>query len=100
MITGRVVAAVLFESRIKRATLDLEQARGPAGVRDLRMCTNASLPARTVSTRMRFRCGAVSSRDDLAAVGSWLEGMRDRLLLIDAKVTADRGSWWLEEAGH
>ena len=84
MITGRVVAAVLFESRIKRATLDLEQARGPAGVRDLRMCTNASLPA----------------RDDLAAVGSWLEGMRDRLLLIDAKVTADRGSWWLEEAGH
>jgi len=39
---------------------------------------------------------------DLGPVRTWLDGARDRPLLIDAKVTADRGSWWLEEAfrGH
>jgi acetolactate synthase I/II/III large subunit len=39
---------------------------------------------------------------DLGAVRSWLEGPREWPLLIDAKVTASRGSWWLEEAfrGH
>jgi acetolactate synthase I/II/III large subunit len=39
---------------------------------------------------------------DLDAVARWLAGARDRPLLIDAKVAADRGSWWLEEAflGH
>ena len=40
--------------------------------------------------------------DDLAAVQTWLDGAARRPLLIDAKVTADRASWWLEEAfrGH
>lgn len=44
----------------------------------------------------------VTRVDDLTAVRAWLDGPRDRPLLIDAKVTADRGSWWLEEAfrGH
>jgi hypothetical protein len=39
---------------------------------------------------------------DLGPVRDWLDGSRDRPLLIDAKVTANRGSWWLEEAfrGH
>ncbi|MGH3404763.1 MAG: thiamine pyrophosphate-binding protein, partial [Streptosporangiaceae bacterium] len=39
---------------------------------------------------------------DLAPVRAWVAGDRDRPLVIDAKVTADRGSWWLEEAfrGH
>jgi acetolactate synthase I/II/III large subunit len=39
---------------------------------------------------------------DLEPVRDWLAGPRDRPLVIDAKVTADRGSWWLEEAfrGH
>jgi acetolactate synthase I/II/III large subunit len=39
---------------------------------------------------------------DLRGVRRWLEGARDRALLIDAKVAAPRGSWWLEEAfrGH
>ncbi len=39
---------------------------------------------------------------DLAAVRTWLDGPRATPMLIDAKVTADRGSWWLEEAfrGH
>jgi thiamine pyrophosphate-dependent acetolactate synthase large subunit-like protein len=39
---------------------------------------------------------------DLGAVRDWLDGPRERPLLIDAKVTSSRGSWWLEEAfrGH
>ncbi|MGX5653394.1 thiamine pyrophosphate-dependent enzyme, partial [Geodermatophilus nigrescens] len=47
---------------------------------------------------------AVTVRDpgDLAGVGEWLAGPRDTPLLVDAKVTRDRPSWWLEEAfrGH
>ena len=39
---------------------------------------------------------------DLAPVRDWLDGPRQRPLLIDAKVTSAHGSWWLEEAfrGH
>jgi acetolactate synthase I/II/III large subunit len=39
---------------------------------------------------------------DLTPVRDWLAGARERPLLIDAKVTSSRGSWWLEEAfrGH
>jgi hypothetical protein len=35
-------------------------------------------------------------------VGDWLAGPRDRPLLVDAKITRDQPSWWLEEAfrGH
>jgi thiamine pyrophosphate-dependent acetolactate synthase large subunit-like protein len=49
-----------------------------------------------------FDAVTVNRAGDLAAVRTWLDGARDRPLLIDAKVTADRGSWWLEEAfrGH
>ena len=51
-----------------------------------------------------FGCAAAKVRQpaDLAAVRQWLDGPRDRPLLIDAKVTSERGSWWLEEAfrGH
>jgi thiamine pyrophosphate-dependent acetolactate synthase large subunit-like protein len=51
-----------------------------------------------------FGCDGVTvrARDDLAQVSRWLAGPRERPLLIDAKVTADHGSWWLEEAfrGH
>ena len=44
----------------------------------------------------------VRCEEDLAAVGSWLDGGRTRPLLIDAKVTRGQPSWWLEEAfrGH
>lgn len=40
--------------------------------------------------------------EDLTAVRGWLDGSRDRPLLIDAKVAGPRGAWWLEEAfrGH
>jgi thiamine pyrophosphate-dependent acetolactate synthase large subunit-like protein len=51
-----------------------------------------------------FGCDGVTVRDpdDFAKVSRWLDGPRDRPLLIDAKVTAKHGSWWLEEAfrGH
>ena len=51
-----------------------------------------------------FGCDGVTVRDpaDLGPVKAWLDGPRDRPLLVDAKVTAGRGSWWLEEAfrGH
>jgi hypothetical protein len=44
----------------------------------------------------------VRSADDLAGVGAWLDGPRDRPLVVDAKVVADEPSWWLAEAfrGH
>jgi acetolactate synthase-1/2/3 large subunit len=51
-----------------------------------------------------FGCAAIKVRQvsDLANVREWLDGPRDTPLLIDAKVTSERGSWWLEEAfrGH
>jgi len=49
-----------------------------------------------------FEGVAVRSAEDLAAVRGWLDGPRERPLLIDAKVTSAHGSWWLEEAfrGH
>jgi thiamine pyrophosphate-dependent acetolactate synthase large subunit-like protein len=47
---------------------------------------------------------AVTVRDvaDLAGVRDWLAGPRTAPLLVDAKVTRDQPSWWLEEAfrGH
>ena len=52
--------------------------------------------------RLRVRRGVVRSTADLAIVGEWLAGPRDRPLLLDAKVTSDGPSWWLAEAfrGH
>ncbi|MEU6711010.1 thiamine pyrophosphate-binding protein [Nonomuraea sp. NPDC046802] len=44
----------------------------------------------------------VTEPGDLAGVAEWLKGPRERPLLVHAKVTAEHGSWWLEEAfkGH
>ena len=51
-----------------------------------------------------FGCAAAKVRQvaDLASVRKWLDGRRDRPLLLDAKITSAHGSWWLEEAfrGH
>src|SRR5580658_3945192 len=49
-----------------------------------------------------FQGVTVRSAADLAAVRDWVDGPRERPLLIDAKVTSAHGSWWLEEAfrGH
>jgi acetolactate synthase I/II/III large subunit len=51
-----------------------------------------------------FGCDATTVRtaEDVTAVAGWLAGPRKRALVVDAKVTARRGAWWLEEAfrGH
>jgi len=49
-----------------------------------------------------FEGVTVRQTADLAPVRGWLDGPRERPLLIDAKVTSAHGSWWLEEAfrGH
>jgi thiamine pyrophosphate-dependent acetolactate synthase large subunit-like protein len=49
-----------------------------------------------------YAAATVRSQADLASVKAWLDGPRDRPMLIDAKVTTTRPSWWLEEAfkGH
>ncbi|MCZ7375176.1 thiamine pyrophosphate-binding protein [Micromonospora sp. WMMC250] len=51
-----------------------------------------------------YGCDGVTVRtvDDLGPVSEWLAGSRARPLVVDAKVCAARGSWWLEEAfrGH
>ena len=61
-------------------------------------------PADIAAIGRGFGFEGVTVRDagDLAAVRGWLEGPRERPLLIDAKVTSAHGSWWLEEAfrGH
>ncbi|WP_285579975.1 thiamine pyrophosphate-binding protein [Herbidospora sp. NBRC 101105] len=61
-------------------------------------------PVDLASIGRGFGCAAVTVRApaDLDAVREWLDGPRDLPLLIHAKVTRERGSWWLEEAfrGH
>jgi thiamine pyrophosphate-dependent acetolactate synthase large subunit-like protein len=61
-------------------------------------------PADIAAIARGFGCAAltVRRRQDLAPLTDWLSGPRDRPLLIHAKVTSDRPSWWLEEAfrGH
>jgi acetolactate synthase-1/2/3 large subunit len=51
-----------------------------------------------------YGCVAATVRtvDDLEPVREWLAGDRNRPMLVDVKVTAERASWWLEEAfkGH
>ncbi len=49
-----------------------------------------------------LEAAVVRESDDLDAVRRWVDGPRDRALIVDAKVAAPRGSWWLEEAfrGH
>jgi thiamine pyrophosphate-dependent acetolactate synthase large subunit-like protein len=61
-------------------------------------------PAKIAKIGRGFGCIGVTVRGtgDLRPVQAWLDGKRNRPLVIDAKVTSDRGSWWLEEAfrGH
>ena len=49
-----------------------------------------------------FEAITVRTAADLAVVRDWLDGPRAAPLLVDAKVTREHGSWWLEEAfrGH
>ena len=61
-------------------------------------------PADIASIGAGFGYTALTVRTaaDLQPAADWLAGPRETPLLIDAKVTSDRGSWWLEEAfrGH
>jgi acetolactate synthase I/II/III large subunit len=61
-------------------------------------------PTKIARIARGFGCQAVTvrRRRDLRAVETWLDGPRDAPLLIDAKITSEHGSWWLEEAfrGH
>ena len=61
-------------------------------------------PADIAGIGRGFGCAAVTVRSpaDLDPVRAWLAGPRQQPMVIDAKVTADQGSWWLEEAfrGH
>ena len=61
-------------------------------------------PADLAAIGRGFGCEGVTVRTsaDLEPVRAWLAGGRDKPMVIDAKVTSDRGSWWLEEAfrGH
>ncbi len=61
-------------------------------------------PADIAQIGRGFGCAATVVRHlaDLANVREWLNGPRNRPLVIDAKITSERGSWWLEEAfrGH
>jgi acetolactate synthase-1/2/3 large subunit len=61
-------------------------------------------PAKIAKIGRGFGCQGVTVRRprDLRPVREWLDGPRDRPLVIDAKITSERGSWWLEEAfrGH
>jgi acetolactate synthase I/II/III large subunit len=61
-------------------------------------------PSRIARIGRGFGCQGVTvrRRRDLRALAAWLDGPRDAPLLIDAKVTSEHGSWWLEEAfrGH
>jgi acetolactate synthase I/II/III large subunit len=49
-----------------------------------------------------FEAHTVRSAEDLQPVSDWLDSGRSKPVLIDAKVTRDEPSWWLEEAfrGH
>jgi acetolactate synthase-1/2/3 large subunit len=57
-------------------------------------------PADLAGIGRGFGCDGVTvrSRADLGPVQDWLDGPRERPMLVDAKVTSAHGSWWLEEA--
>ncbi|MEV0387605.1 thiamine pyrophosphate-binding protein [Nonomuraea sp. NPDC050643] len=61
-------------------------------------------PSDLASIARGYGCAAVTvtAVPDLDDVTTWLNGPRDRPLLVHAKITRERGSWWLEEAfqGH
>jgi acetolactate synthase-1/2/3 large subunit len=74
---------------------------GPDG-HDLSTVRFPSTDIAAIARGFGFDAVTLRRATDLAGVRTWLDGPRAAPLLIDAKVTADRGSWWLEEAfrGH
>ncbi|GGI08000.1 thiamine pyrophosphate-binding protein [Egicoccus halophilus] len=69
---------------------------------DLRTVTFPPTDHAAIARGYGYAAVTVRDVDDLAPVRTWLDGPRERPLLVDAKIAAPRGSWWLEEAfrGH
>jgi thiamine pyrophosphate-dependent acetolactate synthase large subunit-like protein len=61
-------------------------------------------PADIAEIGRGFGCAGITVRcvDDLAGLRAWLDGRPEAPMVIDAKITSEHGSWWLEEAfrGH
>jgi thiamine pyrophosphate-dependent acetolactate synthase large subunit-like protein len=74
---------------------------GPDG-HDLRTVVFPDTDIAAMARGIGFEAACVRTTADLQAVADWLAGPRERPFLVDAKVVADRPSWWLEEAfrGH
>jgi thiamine pyrophosphate-dependent acetolactate synthase large subunit-like protein len=74
---------------------------GPHG-HDLRTVVFPDTDVAALARGVGFEAITVRRVDDLDAAAKWLDGPRERPLLIDAKVVADHPAWWLEEAfrGH
>ena len=60
--------------------------------------TQAERAAEAVKSLIASSGVTVRSPADLGPVRNWLDGPRERPMLVDAKVTTAHGSWWLEEA--
>ncbi len=74
---------------------------GPDGY-DLGTCVFPDTDIAAIARGYGFEGVTVRTVADLEAVRRWVDGPRDRPLLVDAKVLKDQASWWLEEAfrGH
>lgn len=74
---------------------------GPDGAR-LDTVTFPDTDIAAIAAGYGFESVVVRAPEDLAAVRSWLDGPRNRPMLVDAKVTDQEPAWWLEEAfrGH
>ncbi|MDQ3716246.1 MAG: thiamine pyrophosphate-binding protein [Actinomycetota bacterium] len=73
-----------------------------AGGQSLDTVTFPDTDVAAIAGGFGFDAVTVRAVADLGAVRDWLDGPRDRPLLIDAKTASPRGAWWLEEAfrGH
>jgi acetolactate synthase-1/2/3 large subunit len=74
---------------------------GPDGF-DLSTVRFPATDIASIARGFGFEAVTVRRVDDLNAVAEWVTGNRVRPLLIDAKITNDGGSWWLQDAfrGH
>ena len=74
---------------------------GPQG-HDLRTVVFPDTDLAAMARGIGFEAVTVRTVADLDVVADWIAGPRQHPLLVDAKVVADRPSWWLEEAfrGH
>ncbi|UYM04300.1 thiamine pyrophosphate-binding protein [Solicola gregarius] len=74
---------------------------GPSGA-DLETVRFPDTDLAAIARGYGYEALTVSRAADLDPVADWLAGPRTSPLLIDAKVTTEQPSWWLEEAfrGH